>query len=142
MRLKLIACEVLFREMCDAVARSSEIVDIEFLPKGLHDMGGKEMSVKLQEAVDKFPPGRMRLSSSATDFAAMVCTELWPATPLLSLRACTIALACCSAAASAIYSNFKLSLAATTGLPAGWSGESIFNSLYHSTPECAPILRS
>jgi hypothetical protein len=57
MRLKLIACEVLFREMCDAVAHSSETVDIEFLPKGLHDMGGKAMSVKLQQAVDQVPPG-------------------------------------------------------------------------------------
>ena len=58
MRLKLIACEVLFREMCDAVARSGETVDIEFLPKGLHDMGGKAMSVKLQEAVDRVAPGQ------------------------------------------------------------------------------------
>jgi hypothetical protein len=58
MRLKLIACEVLFREMCDAVARSTETVDIEFLPKGLHDMGGKAMAVKLQEAVDRVPPGQ------------------------------------------------------------------------------------
>jgi hypothetical protein len=58
MRLKLIACEVLFREMCDAVARSTETVDIEFLPKGLHDMGGKAMSVKLQEAVNRVPPGQ------------------------------------------------------------------------------------
>ncbi|MGA2963347.1 MAG: DUF1638 domain-containing protein [Candidatus Korobacteraceae bacterium] len=55
MRPKLIACEVLYREVCDAVARSSEIVDVEFLPKGLHDMGGKAMSVKLQEAVQRVP---------------------------------------------------------------------------------------
>ncbi len=58
MRLKLIACEVLFREMCDAVARAREMVDIEFLPKGLHDMGGKAMSVKLQEAIDRVPAGQ------------------------------------------------------------------------------------
>jgi hypothetical protein len=57
MRFKLIACEVLFRELCDAVVRSGETVDIEFLPKGLHDMGGKAMSVKLQEAVDRVRPG-------------------------------------------------------------------------------------
>ncbi len=38
-RLKLIACEILYREMCAAVARSPNQVDVEFLPKGLHDMG-------------------------------------------------------------------------------------------------------
>jgi hypothetical protein len=35
MRFKLISCEVLFREMCDAVARSPHQVDVEFLTKGL-----------------------------------------------------------------------------------------------------------
>ncbi len=34
MRLKLIACEILYRELCAAVARSVNQVDIEFLPKG------------------------------------------------------------------------------------------------------------
>jgi hypothetical protein len=57
MRLKLIACEVLYREMCAAVARCAEIVDVEFLPKGLHDLGGKAMTAKLQECVDHVPPG-------------------------------------------------------------------------------------
>lgn len=33
MRLKLISCEVLYREMCAVVARSPNRVDIEFLPK-------------------------------------------------------------------------------------------------------------
>jgi hypothetical protein len=51
-RLKLIACEVLYREMCAAVARSPHQVDIEFLPKGLHDQGGPAMRARLQEAAD------------------------------------------------------------------------------------------
>ncbi len=51
MRLKLISCEVLFREMCDAVARSPHQVDVEFLPKGLHDLGSAEMRGQLQAAV-------------------------------------------------------------------------------------------
>jgi hypothetical protein len=55
MRLKLIACEVLFREMCDACARSPHQVDVEFLPKGLHDLGGRPMASKIQEAVDRTP---------------------------------------------------------------------------------------
>ena len=53
MRLKLISCEVLYREMCAAVARSPHQVDLEFLPKGLHDLGGPAMRARLQEAADR-----------------------------------------------------------------------------------------
>jgi hypothetical protein len=52
-RLKLISCEVLYREMCAAVARSPHQVDVEFLPKGLHDQGGPAMRARLQEVVDR-----------------------------------------------------------------------------------------
>jgi hypothetical protein len=51
LRLKLIACEILFRELCAAVARSPNRVDVEFLPKGLHDMGQEGMSRRLQEVL-------------------------------------------------------------------------------------------
>jgi len=51
-RLKLISCEIFYREMCAAVARSPHRVDLEFLPKGLHDIGSAKMSARLQEAVD------------------------------------------------------------------------------------------
>ena len=57
MRLKLIGCEVLFREMCHACAHSPHQVDVEFLPKGLHDLGGEPMAAKIQEAVDSTPEG-------------------------------------------------------------------------------------
>jgi len=57
MRLKLISCEVLFREMCDSCAHSAHQVDLEFLPKGLHDLGGKPMAAKIQETVDRIPEG-------------------------------------------------------------------------------------
>ena len=53
MRLKLISCEVLYREMCAAVAHSPHQVDLEFLPKGLHDLGGESMRARLQEAADR-----------------------------------------------------------------------------------------
>lgn len=56
MRLKLISCEVLYREMCDAIARSPHQVDVEFLPKGLHDLGGAAMYKRLQEVVDQTDP--------------------------------------------------------------------------------------
>jgi hypothetical protein len=53
MRLKLISCEVLYREMCAAIARAPHEVDVEFLPKGLHDEGGGPMGKRLQESIDK-----------------------------------------------------------------------------------------
>ena len=53
MRLKLISCEILYREICAAVARSPNQVDIEFLTKGLHDAGSRQMLETVQEAVDR-----------------------------------------------------------------------------------------
>lgn len=58
MRLKLIACEVLLRELCHAIARSPHQVDFEFLPKGLHDLGGAEMSKHIQKQIDAVDPAR------------------------------------------------------------------------------------
>jgi len=51
LRLKLIACEILYREFCAAVARSANRVDVEFLPKGLHDIGQEGMSRRVKETV-------------------------------------------------------------------------------------------
>lgn len=51
MHLKLIACEILYRELCAAVARSVNQVDVEFLPKGLHDIGQAGMSARLGEVL-------------------------------------------------------------------------------------------
>ena len=56
MRYKLISCEVLFREMCAVVARSPHQIDVEFLPKGLHDIGGAKMCARLQEMADAADP--------------------------------------------------------------------------------------
>ncbi len=53
MRLKLITCEIFYREMCYAVARSPNFIDIEFLPKGLHDIGNPNMVQRIQAAVNK-----------------------------------------------------------------------------------------
>lgn len=58
MRLKLISCEVLGREMRAAVARSPHQVDLEFLSKGLHDIGGGGMCERLQQAVDRADASR------------------------------------------------------------------------------------
>jgi hypothetical protein len=51
LRLKLIACEIVYREICAAVARSVNLIDIEFLPKGLHDIGQEGMSARLAEVL-------------------------------------------------------------------------------------------
>ncbi|MCY3021168.1 MAG: DUF1638 domain-containing protein [Planctomycetota bacterium] len=53
MRLKLLSCEIFYREMCWAVARSPHQVDIEFLQKGLHDMGSTDMAKGVQEVLDR-----------------------------------------------------------------------------------------
>jgi len=58
MRLKLISCDVLYRETCSVVARSPNQVDVEFLPKGLHDLGADAMRQKLQDAVDQVDAGK------------------------------------------------------------------------------------
>jgi hypothetical protein len=53
MRLKLISCEVFHRELCVAAARSPNVIDIEFLPKGLHDLGARPMRERVQAALDR-----------------------------------------------------------------------------------------
>lgn len=58
MRLKLISCEIFYREMCAAVARSIHQIDVTFLPKGLHDIGQEKMLPRLQEAVDQVDVSR------------------------------------------------------------------------------------
>ena len=57
-RFRLISCDVLYREMLDVVARSPHTVDIEFLPKGLHDIGCLGMRERLQAAVDRTEPDK------------------------------------------------------------------------------------
>jgi len=58
MRFFLISCEVLYREMCDAIAHSPHQVDVQFLSKGLHDLGGKAMRKQLQQQIDAVSPER------------------------------------------------------------------------------------
>ena len=50
---KLIGCEILFREMCLCASKSINIIDFQFMPKGLHDMGKEKMAAKLQEEINK-----------------------------------------------------------------------------------------
>ena len=52
MRYKVLACEVFFREVCLLAARSPHTIDLEFLPKGLHDLGVDRMRPRLQARID------------------------------------------------------------------------------------------
>lgn len=53
MKLKLISCEVFYREMCAAISQSPNQVDIEFMPKGLHDLPCRDMRQRLQDVLDQ-----------------------------------------------------------------------------------------
>lgn len=57
-RVKVIACEVLHREICACVATSPLVLDLEFLPKGLHDLGSERMSARLRESLARVDPER------------------------------------------------------------------------------------
>ena len=52
MRFKLIACEILYRELCYVMAKSPHRVDVEFLAKGLHDIGRPNMFDALHRVLD------------------------------------------------------------------------------------------
>jgi hypothetical protein len=53
MKFNLVSCEIFFREMNAAIAKSPHQIEIHFLPKGLHDMPCRDMLTRVQEAVDK-----------------------------------------------------------------------------------------
>lgn len=52
-RYKVIACEILYRETCLCAALSRNIIDLQFMPKGLHDIGEQKMVSKLQSEIDR-----------------------------------------------------------------------------------------
>ena len=88
MRLKLISCEVLFREMCAAVARSPHQVDVEFLPKALHDRGGDAMQKVLQEMIDQVDPARYQATLMGYGLCGNGLLGLTPrAVPVVAPRA-------------------------------------------------------
>jgi hypothetical protein len=53
MRLKLVSCDIFTREICAVVMRSPNTIDVEFLPKGLHDIGSKGMCERLCVALER-----------------------------------------------------------------------------------------
>jgi hypothetical protein len=57
MYLKVIACEIAFREICHGAARSPNIIDLDFLPQGYHDTP-KQGLVEIQKRLDAVPPAK------------------------------------------------------------------------------------
>lgn len=52
MLIKLLCCEVLYREACSQIASGPHTCDVEFVPKGLHDLDTDKMVARLQEQID------------------------------------------------------------------------------------------
>jgi hypothetical protein len=52
-RFHLIACEILFREVCFCAAKCRNVIDITFMPKKLHGLGESKMSAALQRQIDQ-----------------------------------------------------------------------------------------
>ena len=51
MRFKLLSCEIFYREAKFAISKSKHDIDVEYIPKGLHDMATEEMFQELQKLV-------------------------------------------------------------------------------------------
>jgi hypothetical protein len=56
--LKLIACEIFYRELCLCAAKSKNIIDLQFVTQGLHDLRCEKMSERLQREIDAVDPDR------------------------------------------------------------------------------------
>jgi hypothetical protein len=87
MFLKVIACEIAFRELCHAAARSPSLTDFEFLTQGHHDhpvLGNQE----IQRRIEAVPAGRYE----AILIGYGLCSSILPGlrathTPLIIPRA-------------------------------------------------------
>ena len=55
--LKVIACEIAFRELSYAAARSKNLLDLEFLTQGYHDIPNSGRQ-ELQKRIDAVPKGK------------------------------------------------------------------------------------
>ena len=57
MFLKVIACEIAFREVCACAARSVNLLDLEFLSQGYHDNPAVGIG-RIQDRIDRVEAGR------------------------------------------------------------------------------------
>lgn len=54
-KFKFIGCNIIYREACWLAATCPHVVDVEFMPKGLHNLETPDMVARLQAAVDAVP---------------------------------------------------------------------------------------
>jgi len=52
-RYKFIGCEIIYREACYLAATGPNMVDLQFLQKGLHDLETPDMVARIQGAIDE-----------------------------------------------------------------------------------------
>jgi hypothetical protein len=87
MFLKVIACEIAFREICHLAAASPNLIDVEFLTQGHHDHPA-DGRAEIQRRIDAIPAGRY----DAILIGYGVCSSIVPglraaSTPLVIPRA-------------------------------------------------------
>jgi hypothetical protein len=85
--LKVIACEVAFREICHCAARSPNVIDLELLTQGHHDTpcSGR---VEIQERINAVPAGKYDAILLGYGLCSNIVTGLTSAhTPLVIPRA-------------------------------------------------------
>jgi hypothetical protein len=84
---KVIACEIALREICFAAAQARHLVDLEFLPQGLHDTPQLGLT-QIQQRVDAVPAGKYDAILLGYGLCGNIITGLQAgATPLVIPRA-------------------------------------------------------
>lgn len=68
--LKLISCQVFHREAEAVIARAFNHVEVEFLPKGLHELRCSQMCERLQDVLDRVDPERFDAVAFAYGFCS------------------------------------------------------------------------
>jgi hypothetical protein len=87
MFLKVIACEIAFREICHCGARSPNILETEYLPQGYHDTP-KTGLVEIQKRIEAVPVGRFEAILVGYGLCSNIITGLKSGpTPLVIPRA-------------------------------------------------------
>ena len=87
MFLRVIACEIAFRELCHAAATSPNLVDFDFLTQGYHDVPGTGRA-ELQKQIDAVPAGRYDAIILGYGLCSNILTGLTTShTPLVIPRA-------------------------------------------------------
>jgi hypothetical protein len=87
MFLRVIACEIAFRELCYVAARSKNLIDFDFLTQGYHDIPGTGRA-EIQKRIEAVPAGKYDAIVLGYGLCSNILTGLSSAhTPLVIPRA-------------------------------------------------------